>query len=76
MVKVFAIQASGPGTHVKDKCGRGERWERGDPWMVMARQASLSSKGASGSVRVLVSVNRVGNDVGKHTVFSSGLRMH
>ena len=43
--------------------------------MVMARQASLSSKGASGSVSDLVSENRVGNDVGKHTVLSSGLAL-
>lgn len=76
MVRVFATQASSPGTHVKVKCGHGEIWEWGDPWMVMARQASLSSKGASGSVSDLVSENRVGNDVGKHTVLSSGLHMH
>lgn len=29
MDKVFATQASGPGTRVKVECGSGERWERG-----------------------------------------------
>lgn len=65
MDKVFATQASGPGTLVKVECGSGERWERGDPWMVM-----------TSSVSDLVPENRVGNDLGNHTVLSSGLHMH